>query len=71
MEDFQRGLPLERHYCDLRNLGYGTCALCISDVDPGLINVGFLVRNANYRKFNVKLLLFIADLYIYFLRVVF
>ena len=43
----------------------------MSDVSLGSISVGFLVQNANYRKFNVKLLLFIADLYIYFLREVF
>ena len=71
MEDYLRGLPLKTHYFGLRNRSYGTCVLCISNLGPGLINMGFLVQNANYRKFNVKLLLFIADLYIYFLWEVF
>jgi hypothetical protein len=42
-----------------------------SDVGSDSLSVGFFVQNANYGKFNVKLLLFMADLYIYFLREVF
>ncbi len=40
--------------------------LCVSDSDIRGINVGFLVQNANCSKFNLKSLLFIADLYICF-----
>jgi hypothetical protein len=43
----------------------------MSDVSPGLISADFFEQNDNYSKFNLKPLLFIADLYIYFLREVF
>jgi hypothetical protein len=51
-------------------VGAGLCA-CPGQphwVAPYSLRVGFSVRDGYHSKFNVKRLLFIAELYIYFLK---